>query len=193
MGFVDCLQHCILRYLIGPCLNHDHFFRRRGNCQFEISVLPFFLGRIHNKFPVHQSDLCHGTGPGKGNIGNGCGNGCAQHSHQLRTARRVHRHHHIVQRHIISVIFGEQRAHGPVDHTAGQNRIFGSLPLPLVKAAGNLSHSIQFLFKFHTQREEINPFPGLFRSCSRTEHRRFSILHKSTTICLLSHFADLHL
>ena len=33
VALVDCLNHLILRNLIGSCFNHDDLFLCRGNCE----------------------------------------------------------------------------------------------------------------------------------------------------------------
>ena len=90
MGCVNRLNHLCFRDFIGSCFDHDDLFTGGGHSQLQISLFPLLLGRIDNQFSVNHTDLCHGTGTGKGNIRNACGNRSTQHRHQLRTALGIH-------------------------------------------------------------------------------------------------------
>mgnify|MGYP002894997965 CR=1 FL=1 len=56
---------------------------------------------------VDEAHLGGGAGTVKGDIGNAGGNRCAKHRGQLRTALRIYRHYHVVDRHVVAVILRE--------------------------------------------------------------------------------------
>ncbi len=193
VGLIDGLNHLRLRNLICSGFDHDHFLPGGCNGQVQVAVLPLFLGGIDDKHAVNHPHLGHGTGTVEGDVRNaGCNRG-AQHGHQLRAAFRVHAHYHVVQCHVIAVILRKQRAHGPVNDTAGQNRILAGLALSLVEAAGNLPHSIHLLLKFHTQGKEIDSLPGFLGCGCGRKHHRIAVMHKRTSVGLFAHTVNVNL
>ena len=161
MAFIDCVDHHVFFHFIGACFDHDHLLACRSNRKLKISFIPLCLGRIDDQLSVYKTHLCHCAGTVKRNIGNRCRDRRAQHGRKLRTALRIDRHYHIIERYIISVIFREKRTHRTVDHAGSQNCILRCLSLSFIKSARNLSYCIKLLFIFHTEREEINPFSRL--------------------------------
>ena len=191
MGLVDGLNHLLLRNLVGAGLDHDDLLFGGSHGQVQVAVLPLLLGRIDYKLTVHHAHLGHGTGAVKGDVRNAGGNRRTQHGNQLRAAGGIHAHDHVVQGHVIAVILGEQRAHGPVDDTAGQYGVLAGLPLSLVEAAGYLAHRIQLLLKLHAQREKVDSLSGLLGRGRGAEHHRVPVMHERTPVGLLAYTVDI--
>ena len=161
----NCFDHLIFRYFICTGFDHDDFFSGRCNRQSHIRNLTLCGGRIEYELTIDQTYLCGSSRSVKRDIRNSSCDRRTKHCSQLRAAVRVNRHNHVVQSYIVAVIFREKRTHRTINDTGCQDRIFRSLSFTFVEAARNLSNGIHFLFVFHTQREEINPFTRLF-GCS---------------------------
>ena len=119
MSHIDCLNHSGLGNLICSGLDHDYFFSGGRHGQLKVGYLILALARIDNKFSVDHSDLGHGAGSGKRNVGNGRCNGGTQHSGQLGAAGGIYGKHQVVQGYVVAVILGEQGAHGAFDYAGG--------------------------------------------------------------------------
>ena len=192
MSLVDCFDHGSLRNLVGSGFDHDDFLSGRGNGQVQITLLPLLLAGIDDKLTIDHTHLGHSTGTIKRNIGNaGCDCG-TDHGHQLGTALGIYTHYHVVQGYIIAVILGEQRPHRSVDDTASQNSILASLAFSFVETAGDLTHSVHFLFILYTQREEIDTVSGLLGSGCGTENSGITIVHECTSVCLLTYTVNIY-
>ncbi len=68
MRFINRLYHFCFGNLIRAGFNHDDFLRSRRYRHLQIALVPLFLRRIYNKFPVQHTHLCHRTGAVKRNI-----------------------------------------------------------------------------------------------------------------------------
>ena len=184
------IDHNLLRNFLCTCLDHDDLFGGACNRELQFRVLLLRIGRVEYELAVNQADLRHGTGTVEGNIGDGhcqCG---AEHSRELGGAIRVYAHHQILERHIVPIVFREQRAHRAVNDAVRQNRILGGLSLTLHKAAGNLADSILALIVFDGEREEINPLSRLLRSGCRGEHNGIAVVHQHSAVGLCTHSSD---
>ena len=146
---VDRFDHLGLGNLICPRLDHDHLLRRGSNRELKIAFIPLLLRRIDDELSIDHTHLRHRTRSVERNIGN-CSRKCrSDHGNDLRTTRRIYRHYHIIQRHIIAIVLRKQRTHRPVDHAGGQDGILGCLSLSLIKSSRDLADGIHLLFKFY--------------------------------------------
>ena len=136
----DGVNHNLLRHLIGSGLNHDNLFPGGSHGQSHIRHLLLVSSGVDDELAANQTHLCGSTGTCKRDIGNAGRNSRTQHGCQLRAAVRIHAHYDVVQGHVVAVILGEQRTHGTVNNAAGQDSIFRSLALSLIKTARNLSY-----------------------------------------------------
>ena len=192
MAFVNSLNHFGFRDFICTGFDHDNLCCSRSHSKLEISLIPFFLGRIYDELTVFHSHLCHGTWAIKWNIRNCCSKCRSDHGNQLRTTLWIYRHDHIVQSYIITIILWKQRSHRTVDYTGGKNRVFRSLTLTLVKSSRDFSYCIHFLFKLNTEREEVNTISWLVGCCSCGKNGCLSVFQKRSTICLCTYSSDIY-
>ena len=70
--------------------------------------------------------------------------------------------------------------------------MLGRTSFTFVETAGDLAHGIHFFFVLDRKREEIDALPGLFRCCGGHKYRRIAIVHKSRTVGLRCHTADVY-
>ena len=192
MSLVDSFDHGSLRNLISTCFDHDHFLSGRSNGQVQIALLPLLLAGIDDELAIDHAYLGHSAGTIKRNIRNAGSDSSTDHGYQLWTTLGIYAHYHVVQGYVVTVILGEQGTHRSVDDTAGQNSVLACLAFSLVETAGDLTHSVHFLFVLYTQREEIDTVSGLLGSGCGTENSGITIVHECTSVCLLTYTVDIN-
>ena len=192
VSLVDSFDHGSLRNLISTCFDHDHFLSGRSNGQVQIALLPLLLAGIDDELAIDHAYLGHSAGTIKRNIRNAGSDSSTDHCYQLGTTLGIYAHYHVVQGYVVTVILGEQGTHRSVDDTAGQNSVLACLALSLIEAAGDLTHSVHFLFVLYTQREEIDTVSGLLGSGCGTENSGITIVHECTSVCLLTYTVDIN-
>ena len=192
ISLIDIADHVLLRDLVCSRLNHDDLVRGRGHCQAQIPLIPLLLAGVDDHLPVHKTDLRGRAGAGERNIRNRGSDRGTNHRHELRSACRIHAHHHTLERDIVAHILRKQRAHRAVDHAARQNRILAGLALSLVESSREFANGIELFRVLHTQREEIHALARLCRLGRRAKHRGVPIVHECTAICLFSDPADIN-
>ena len=96
MSCKDRFDHLIFRYFVGAGFDHDDLFSCGSYCQLQIRCISLLCGRVKYQFSVYQAHLCSRCRTIKGDVRDGCCNGCAQHSGQLRCTVRVNGKHQVV-------------------------------------------------------------------------------------------------
>ena len=192
MGLIDRVDHDLLRNFLGAGFDHDDLVLHAGYGQCQVRDLLLIVGGVDDELSVHQAHLRHGAGTIEGNVGDRHSDGGSDHGGQFRRAVRIHAHDKVFQRHVISVVLREQRAHGTVDDTVGEDRVLGGLSLALHEAAGDLAHCVLSLVIFHRQREEIDALPGLLAGSCRGKDDRVTVVHQGGAVRLGADSADLN-
>ena len=192
MCLVDCFDHQILRYFICSGLDHDNLLSCGSDCQLKIRKLLLSQRRVDDELSVNQANLCGSTRTIKRDIGNtGCDRG-TKHSRDLRITLRIHRHNHVYQSYIVSVILRKQRTHRTVDNTGCQNCMLACLTFSFIESSWNLAYCVHFFFIFNTQREEIDSFSWLLGCCCSRKHSCITIMHQSCTVSLLCNTTNIY-
>ena len=189
---VDIGDHVRFRNFIRTGLDHDNLLGSGSDRQLQIALVPVILTGVYNDLAVHETDLGGCAGAVKRDIGNGCGNGRAQHGDQLRSACGIHAHNHALQRDIVAHILREQRSHRAVNNAAGEDRVLGRSAFPLVEAAGHLADGVELLAVLHAQREEIDAVTRLRGFCGGAQDSGVAVVHECTSVRLLAYPADIN-
>ena len=193
MSGIDSFDHLIIRDQVTSALDHDDLITGRCNSKLHIAFIPILHGRVDDELAISHTNLSHSTRAIERNIRDtGCHSG-TDHSYKLRTALRVYGHYHIIKGYVISIILGEKRTHRTIDNTCGKHGIIGSLTFSLLETTGHSADGVELLFIFNRQREEVDTFSRLVRSCCSTKQRGVTILNKNCAVCLCCDLTNLNL
>ena len=149
VGCEDGVDHLLLRHFLCARLDHDHLFSGGSNCQRKCGYLSLGRRRVEHQLSVYQAYLGGRDGAVKRNVRDGGSDSRAQHSGKLRRAVLVYRQHQVLQGNVIAVILGEQRPHGTVDDTAGQDGVLRRFSLSFVESSRDLAYRVQTLVVLH--------------------------------------------
>ena len=188
---IDAADHLLVGDLVGASLDHHDLVLSGGNSQTQVTLVPLLLGGVDDGFAAHHTDLGHGNRAVKRNVGDRGGDRCAQHADQLGPAGGIHAHDQALESDVIAHILGEQRTHGTVDDTAGQDSVLAGPSLALIETAGHLADRIIFLSILHAQREKVDPVAGLLGSRCKAGHSRVAVMHERAAAGLFADPADI--
>ena len=192
MGGLDGIQHGDLVHLVGAGLDHDDLLLGGGNGELQVADIALLQSGVDHQLAVHQTHEHAGDGAVPGNVGDGQGDGGADHAGDLRAAVLVHAHDGHDNRHVVAHVLGEQGPDGTVHHTAGQDGLFAGAALTAHKAAGDAAHSVQLLLKVHAQREEVDAVAGLLAHGHVAQHNGLAVAHQAAAVGQTAHLAGLN-
>ena len=193
MGGLDGIKHGVLVHLVSACLDHDDLVHGGGNGKSKVALAALLLGGVQHDLAVHQTHLHAADGTVPGDVGHSSHQRCTDHTGDLGAAIRVKAHDGHGDAHVVAHLLGEQRAHGAVHHTAGEDGTLAGATLTAHKAAGNTSCSVELLLILHIQGEEIHPFPGLGAHDHVAHHAGLAVADQRTGIGQSTHLAHFYL
>ena len=168
----QCIQHDILRHLIGASFDHENVVACAGYLQVELALLHLGMGRIDDQFTVNQADRDGRHRFLEINVANRQGRGCCrdgQRRHQGLAVAAQRREHNL---HGVAEPLREQGPQGSVRQPAQQDGRLAGTSLPTKEAAGDAPGGVHPFLEIHCQREEIGAFPYLAAHRRRSEHHR---------------------
>ena len=187
----DGLQHDVVGHLLGAGLDHADLLIGTGHHQGQIALLSLLGGGGQDDLAIHQAHIDAGDGAVPGDVGDGEGEGGADHPGDLRLAVRVHRkdgHHH---GDVVAHILGEEGPDGPVHHPGGEDGLIRGAALPLQEGAGDLAHRVEFFLKVHRQGQEVDAVTGLFGGGGVHQHGGLAVPHQDRAPGQAAHLAGL--
>ena len=128
---------------------------------------------------------------GERDVGDADGGGCADHRGNLRRVVVIHGHDGAGDDDVVAQVGGEEGAHGPVDHAAGQNAALGGTAFFSEVSARNPADGVNLLFKIHAQREVVDVVPGTGGRRGGDEHRCLAVFDEDGGIGQLRELAHL--
>ena len=188
----DAVVHILVGHLVGAGLDHGDALVGGGHGNGHLADLALLSVGVDDKLPVNQAHGNAGDGALPGDVGDGEGDGGANHGGNLRGVVLVHGHHGADDGHVVAHVLGEQGADGPVDHAAGEGGLLAGAALTAEEGPGDLAHGVELLFIVHRQGEEIDAIPGLGRGCGRHVDHGVPIAHQALAVGQLGHFPSLH-
>ena len=158
---------------------------------FTVVACALGVGGIDHELAVHAAHAHRAHRGAKGNVGERHRRGCGVDADHVGIVLLVRGEDQRDQLRFIAESIGEQRAHGPIDLTAGQNLFFAGPAFALDEAAGNASAGVGVLAVIHREREEVDAFPGIGRGHSGGQNYGFARGHQCGAGGLLGHAAGL--
>ena len=189
-GF-DGVHHDVLFDLVGASFDHNDLLAGAGNGQVQVRDLALLLGGAEDDFAVHKTGLDAADGAVPRNVGDGQSEGGTQHTGNLRRVILIHRQDGHHDRNVVAHILGEERTDGAVHQTGGQDSLLGGTAFAFQESAGDLAHSVHFLFKIHRQREEVDALAGRFGSGDVDHHRGVAEANQAGAVGQACHLAGL--
>ena len=187
---VDAADHFFIGDLVCTCLDHHDLIFSGVNSQAKVALVPLLLGRVDDGLAAHHTDLGHGDGAVKGDIGDLGSQSSAVHGDKLGSAGGVNAHDQALESDIVAHVLREQGAHRTVDDTAGQDGVLAGSAFALVKTAGELADGIEFLCVFHAEREKVDPVAGLLGSRCKAGNGCIAVVHECAAAGLLADAVD---
>ncbi len=185
-------EHEVFGQLQGFRLDHQH--GRLGACNHQIHSAVFALGltRVEHVFAIDVAHACGANGAMERDARNAQSGRDGNHGGNVSVDFGIERHgvnHHM---HFVVETFGEQRANGAVNQTAGEGFQFAGLGFTLEEAARDLASGIGFFDVIDGQREEI--LTGLGRLGSHNGGQHHGVVHVDQHGAggLASNFAGFH-
>ena len=191
VGEHDAVEHRIVVYLVRAGLYHGDQVGGGSDCDGHLIALALLRGGVDDVFAVNQTEGNAGDGAVPGDLGDGNGDGRAEHGRDLGRAVRIDRHDRGDHGNVVAHILGEQRADRTVDDAGGKHGLFGRSALSSLPGAGDLADGIELLLIVHGEREEIHALAGLVGHGGSAEHVRAAVADHAGTAGELRHFAGL--
>ena len=158
---------------------------------FRLELRPSRIGGIGDRLAIEIADADGADNVMKRNIGDGERSRCADDAEHRRIVLRIRRKDHGDDLRFAHEAFGEERPHGPVDHTAGENFFFGRTAFAFDEAAGEASGCVSVLAVIHREREKSLSGLGVFIGARGDQHHGISRPDNDGTIGLLGQFPGL--
>ena len=186
----DGFKHFLVGDFLGTGFDHDDLLF--GACDGELQGAAFallgsrvddetfFLGETH-KYAADR------TVPR--NIGDGEGDGCADHTSDLGGAVMIHGGDEQGDRHVVAQILRKKRTDGTVDDAGGQNRLFTWSAFSLEIRAGDSADGVQSFLKIDGQRQKIDAVARAFGGGGAGKDRGIAIADENGAVCQTCHFA----
>jgi len=148
-----------LGHALGAGLDHHQPLAAAGHDDVQACPRALGVGRIEEELLVHQCDAHRADRPLEGNLGerDSC-RGPVDGEH-VGIVVRVGREDEGDDLRLMVPAGGEERAHRPVDHPAGEHFLLARLPLALEEPARDPARGVRVLAVVHRQRQEVDPLP----------------------------------
>ena len=193
MRRLDGVQHGVFIDLVGTGFDHDDLVHGGSHGQGQVALFALLLGRVQDDLTVHQADLNAADGAVPGDLRHSGDEGCADHTGDLRAAVRVQAHDGHGDADIVAHLLGEQRAHGAVHNTAGEDGALTRAALAAHEAAGDAACGVELLLILDIQGEEIHTFAGLGAHDHVAHHAGLAVADEGACVGQAAHLAHLDL
>src|SRR5580700_9751548 len=185
----ESVDHGFFRDFESAGLDHDNGFFRAGDDDVQQTLLLFGDRRVGHQLAIEQADANASNGLLKREIGTIGGRGGGGNSDDVRIIVAVRGKHHRDDLCFVAPRLREERAHGPVNQTRGENLFFRRTTFALEEAAGDFSSRIGVFAIVDGQWKKI-AVVGDRRHTGGGQHDRVAVTSGNGAVGLLGNLAS---
>ncbi len=148
--------HVVLGNLARADFDHVDRVAVAGHDEVDVGIFHLSAGRVDDELAIDAPDANAGERPVKRDLAQRHGGRGGQHADDVGLGLQVAGEDHDLDLDLVAEAFGEERAHGPVDHAAGEDFARGGAALAFEESAGELAGGGVFLAVIDRQREEVD-------------------------------------
>ena len=180
-------QNFLFSSLLGAGFHHHDAALGARDHDADLGRFGFLVGGIRGQLAVDHADAHTGHHVLERNIGDGQRRTRAHDGERGGIAQGIGREHQADDLGFIGIAFGEQRADGAVDQTAGEGFLLRHAAFALDEAAGKTPGRVGVLAVIDGQGKEVGSGLGLRVGAGSHQDYRFAGAHDDRTIGLLGH------
>ena len=188
----DSVEHNVIGNFLSACFDHNNLLFACSNCELECAYLALFSCGVDNDLAVNKAYESATDRSVPRNIGDGEGDGCADHGCDFGGAVLVNGHNCKCKSYVVAKVLGEEGTNGSVDNAACKDRLFRRSAFAAEIASGDLAYCVHLFVVVNGKGKEVDTVAGLGACRSASEDRCFAVADHAGAVCESCNLAGLY-